>query len=295
MRDEDVVERRRQDLAFEDDLQAGDRVRQQGPSRDPFQDPRQGGAPGEGKGKLGAKGAPGKGGKAKGGYQPPEGPAPKTPWGTPDLNGVWARPYTPDMERSLGSTLPYTEWGKQKWDSYNPEKDGDYTGACLPFGHMRSINGPDPVQIMQTPTHLAFLYEQNTWFKVLPIDGRQPKKKVPTWYGDSVGRWDGDTLVVETSNFNGFTRLDTNGHPHSDQLKVTERFTRISDDQIEYKFTVEDPLTWTRPWTAVNYLQKTNGPIFEFACHETNIGVSGILAGARAEEKRAAEAKSGSK
>ena len=109
--------------------------------------------------------------------------------------------------------------------------------------------------------------------------------------GMSRGRWDGETLVVETTNFNARNPIGggRGGAPSSDQAKVTERFTRISDDQIEYKFTVEDPLTWTRPWTAVNYLQKTNGPIFEFACHETNIGVSGILGGARADEKKAAE------
>jgi hypothetical protein len=80
------------------------------------------------------------------------------------------------------------------------------------------------------------------------------------------------------------------GAASSEHAKVTERFTRTSDDQIEYRFTVDDPHTWTRPWTAVNYLQKTNGPIFEFACHESNYGVANILAGARADEKRAAEA-----
>jgi hypothetical protein len=125
---------------------------------------------GAGKGKGAPGGAKG-GGKGKGGppaYQPPQGPAPKTAWGTPDFNGVWARPYTPDISRGIGE-LPYTEWGKKMWDSYKPEEDGDYTGSCLPFGHVRSINSPDPAQFMQTPTHFAFLFEQNTWFKVLPI------------------------------------------------------------------------------------------------------------------------------
>jgi hypothetical protein len=235
---------------------------------------QQGGAPGEGKGAPGKGGKGGGKGQAKGGYQPPEGPAPKTPWGTPDLNGVWARPYTPDMERAYGSPLPYTEWGKARIDSYNPEKDGDYTGACLPFGHMRSINGPDPVQIMQTPTHLAFLYEQNTWFKVLPIDGRQPKKKVATWYGDSVGHWDGETLVVDTGNFNGFTRLDTNGHPHSDQLKVSERFTRTDAGRIAYEITIDDPKTYTKPWKlAKTFTLRTDWEILEYSCEENNKGV----------------------
>ncbi len=178
-----------------------------------------------------------------GGYKPPEGPAPITPWGKPDLNGVWQRPYTPDIERGNGGPLPYTEWGKKQWESYNPE-EGDYTGACLPFGHVRAMNSPDPIQIMQTPTHLSFLYEQNSWFKVLPIDGRQQKPKVPTWFGDSVGHWDGDTLVIDTTNFNGLTKLDTVGHPMSDQLKLTERLTRIDAGHMAYQLTIEDPKTY---------------------------------------------------
>ncbi len=128
--------------------------------------------------------------------------------------------------------------------------------------------------------------------RIIPLDKRPaPADGLKQWVGMSRGRWEGETLVVETTNFNGRNPFQGS----SDQLKVTERFTRTSDDQIEYKFTVEDPQTWTRPWTVLNYLQKTNGPIFEFACHESNIGVSGILGGARADEKRAAEAKTGSK
>src|SRR5262249_2579537 len=116
--------------------------------------------------------------------------------------------------------LPYTPSGLQQWKSYSAE-NGDYTGACLPFGLMRSMNSPDPIQIMQSKEYLSLLYEQNTWFKVFPLDGRaHDTKKIPTWFGDSVGRWDGDTLVVDTTNFNGKTRLDTNGHPHSDQLHI---------------------------------------------------------------------------
>ena len=142
------------------------------------------GGPGAGKGA--GKGGPGAG-KGRGGFQPPEGPAPKTPWGTLDLNGVWARPYTPDIERANGGPLPYTEWGKKQFDTYNAE-EGDYTGSCLPFGHSRAMGSPDPIQIMLTPNSMAFLYEQNSWFKVFPIDGRAHNpKKVPTWFGESVG------------------------------------------------------------------------------------------------------------
>lgn len=213
-----------------------------------------------------------KGAPTGGGYKPPEGPAPKTPWGKPDLNGVWQRPYVPDIERSVGKLL-FTDWGKAQWESYNPE-EGDYTGACLPFGHVRSINSPDPIQIMQTPTDLAFLYEQNSWFKVLPIDGRETKKKVPTWFGDSVGHWDGDTLVVETTNFNGLTKLDTVGHPHSNQLKVTERFTRSDAGHIAYQMTLEDPKTYTKPLVSNRtFTLRTDWEVLEYSCEENNRGL----------------------
>lgn len=212
--------------------------------------------------------------KGKGGYQPPEGPAPRTPWGKPDFNGVWQRPYVPDIERAASNgKLEYTEWGKKAWESYNAQ-DGDYTGSCLPFGHSRAIGSPDPVQFMQTPTHFAFLYEQNSWFKVLPIDGTQPKKKVPTWFGDSVGHWEGDTLVIVTTNFNGLTRLDTNGHPHSDQLKMTEKFTRTDAGHIAYELTIDDPKTYTKPIISKRtFTLRTDWEVLEYSCEENNIGL----------------------
>ena len=148
------------------------------------------------------------------------------------------------------------------------------------------VQGQGTVMILTEMIHDA---------RIIPLDNRPaPPPGLKQWVGVSRGRWDGDTLVVETTNFNGRNPIGGGrgggGAGSSEHVKVTERFTRVSDDQIEYRYTVEDPHTWTRPWTALNYLQKTNGPIFEFACHESNYGVGNILAGARAEEKRAAEA-----
>ncbi len=211
-----------------------------------------------------------------GGYKPPEGPAPKNPWGKPDFNGVWQRPYVPDVTKDGGPSqkgsgpLPYTDWGKQQWETYDAEK-GDYTGACLPFGHSRSMGSPDPIQFMQTDKFLSMLYEQNSWFKIIPIAGQTHPKRVPTWFGDSIGTWDGETLVITTTNFNGLTRLDTNGHPHSDQLKMIERMTRTDAGHIDYELTVDDPKTYTRPWTNKRiFTLRTDWEVLEYSCEENN-------------------------
>jgi hypothetical protein len=104
--------------------------------------------------------------------------------------------------------------------------------------------------------------------------------------GTSRGRWEDDTLVAETTNFNGKNPFRNS----SDRMRVTERFTRVSDEVIMYRFTIDDPATWARPWTGEMPMQKTVGPIFEHACHEGNYGLYNTLVGARLEEKKAAEA-----
>ena len=146
-------------------------------------------------------------------------------------------------------------------------------------------------QIVQAPGYVMILTEMIHDVRIIPLDSRpQQPAGVKQWVGLSRGRWEGDTLVVETTNFNGKNAFQGS----SENLKVTERFTRTADDSISYRFTVEDPQTWDRPWTAEAPLAKTDGPIFEFACHETNYGIANILAGARADEKKAAEQKKGS-
>ena len=149
-------------------------------------------------------------------------------------------------------------------------------------------------QIVQGAGYVMILTEMIHDVRVIPVDGRpQPHSNVRQWVGTSRGRWDGNTLIVETTNFNGKNAF----RGASENMKVIERFTRVADDTITYQFTVEDDATWARPWTAEMPMQKTEGPIFEFACHESNYGIANILAGARADEKRAAEeaAKKGAK
>jgi hypothetical protein len=214
------------------------------------------------------------GAAAEQGAQPANGPVPRTSDGKPDFSGVWQRPYVPDMTKNAknqvgAGDLPFTEAGSKEWKAYDAA-NGDYTGACLPFGLMRSMNSPDPIQIMQNPHYVALLYEQNTWFKVIPID-KPHRDIVPTWFGDSVGRWDGDTLVVDTVNFNGRTRLDTIGHPHSDALHVIERFTRTDAGHIAYEVTIDDPKIFTKTWTNKRtFTLRPDWEIMEYSCEENN-------------------------
>jgi hypothetical protein len=203
------------------------------------------------------------------------GPAPRTASGKVDFSGVWSRPFVPDMTMDTPNqkgtaTLPFTAWGEAEWKKYDAA-EGDYTGACLPFGMMRSINSPGPVQIVQNDAYVALLFETNNWFTAVPIDGRKHRDEPATWFGDSVGRWEGDTLVIDTVNFNGKTRLDTIGHPHSDQLHVVQRFSRPDRGHINYEVTIEDLKTYTAPWKNTRtFTLRPDWEIMEYSCMENN-------------------------
>jgi len=141
-------------------------------------------------------------------------------------------------------------------------------------------------QIVQSPGYVTILIEMLHETRVIPTDGRpHAPASVRSWLGDPKGHWEGDTLVVETTNFNDKAAF----RGASENMKVTERFTRVSDDSIKYEFTVDDPATWERPWTAEMPFVKINGPVFEHACHEGNYGILNTLAGARKEDLKAAE------
>src|SRR5436190_23904208 len=143
-------------------------------------------------------------------------------------------------------------------------------------------------QIVQAPGYVMILTEMIHDVRIIPLDGRpQLAKNVRQWIGSSRGHWEGDTLVIETSNFNGKNPFQ-NG---SEDMRIVERFTRLDADTIDYRFTVDDEKTWSRPFTAVLPLVRGIGPIFEHACHEGNYGVRNTLAGARVEDaKKAGEA-----
>jgi hypothetical protein len=147
------------------------------------------------------------------------------------------------------------------------------------------------VQLFQTPEYVVILNEMVHDARIIPLDGR-PHGRIRQWKGDSRGRWEGNTLVVDTTNFKRETSLPNS----SANTHLVERFARTDANTLLYEFTVDDPTIWTRPWTAVVPMRKSVDPIYEYACHEGNYAMTGILAGARAAEKAAEEAgKKGSK
>ena len=146
------------------------------------------------------------------------------------------------------------------------------------------------VQLFQAPGYVVLLNEMVHNARVIPTDGR-PHTNIPQWVGDSRGHWEGDTLVIDTRNFYDTTAF----RGSSPNLHLIERFRRIDADTLLYEFTVNDPSTWTRDWTVQIPMAKTEGPLYEYACHEGNYGMFGLLSGARAVEKAEAGAKKGSK
>jgi hypothetical protein len=144
-------------------------------------------------------------------------------------------------------------------------------------------------QIVQSPGYVTIFHERLHEARVIPVDGRPPlSSNIRQWMGDSRGRWEGDTLVVEVTNFSDRTTFRKSGST----LRLTERFTRVDPDTVRVDVTINDPTTWTRPWTfAVTGKKDPNyWQIFEYACHEGNYGLANILSGARAQEKAAAKA-----
>ena len=147
------------------------------------------------------------------------------------------------------------------------------------------------VQITQGVGYVALLIEMGHEARIIPTDGRPHlPPDVRLWKGDSRGHWEGDTLVVETTNFSNKNSF----RGSSENMKLIERFRRADADTLIYQFTVEDPDTWARPWTVEIPVTRSQGRLFEYACHEGNYGMAGGLAGARAEEKEAEQARRGS-
>jgi hypothetical protein len=154
---------------------------------------------------------------------------------------------------------------------------------CITYGVPDLLAGYNSYyQIVQTPKTVVFHAEKIHQARMIPLDGRRHMPaNMRTWEGDSVGHWEGDTLVVDTVN------LRTGLRNASEHLHIIERFTRVGPKTINYEVTLDDPETWVKPWTLMIPLKRTDDHIYEYACHEGNSGLAGILSGARAEERRA--------
>ncbi len=216
---------------------------------------------------------------------------PRTPDGKPDISGFteadagganWGfephnEPFTPGgrgvlVDPKTGG-LPYQPWARaEKQDRTTPGRGyDDPTAHCFAGGVPRSLYVPSPFYIIQTPAYVVILLERMSW-RIVPLDGRAHlPDRIRLWQGDSLGRWEGDTLVVETTNLNGKTWLNEVGDVISHAATVVERFTPLNADRIQYEATVNDPVVFTRPWTIEMPLKRDRkGELLEVACLEDN-------------------------
>lgn len=176
------------------------------------------------------------------------------------------------IEDPPDGVLPYLDWArKERIDRERPERGyDDPTAHCFVAGVPRSIYTPSPFQILQPPGHVLFLYERMSWRNVSLMRTEHLPDHIRLWQGDSIGSWDGDTLVVETKNLNGKTWLNEVGDVVSHAETVVERFTPKNADLIEYRATITDPLVYSRPWTIMLPLHRMDEELLEVACHEDN-------------------------
>jgi hypothetical protein len=210
------------------------------------------------------------------------GEIPQTADGKPDFSGYWNVPYVPNMAQGKEESVPYTEVGREAFRNHDSKDDP--TSKCWYPGVPRIMQSPYPMQILQTRDYLVLLFEYMRLWRSIPLDGRpHPKNMEPQFMGDSVGHWEGDSIVVDTVGLKDapWTWLDTAGHQHSDVLHVTERFQRTSDG-IAYEFTVDDAKMYSKPWThqrLILPLKITPGlpPLLEYACTENNRDVQHLI------------------
>ncbi|HEY7392225.1 MAG TPA: hypothetical protein VH640_27150 [Bryobacteraceae bacterium] len=228
----------------------------------------------------------------------PSPPTPRTAEGKPDLTGVWQVGSTrrgpwqdglisnapapggarPEEKKNVTrpparEPAPYQPWAAKKvLESFNRRAIDDPTAICLPPGVPRVNSvGLFPMQIVQTPNTVVMLYEYLNVFRTIPIGAKHPDDLEPTFMGDSVGHWEGDTLVVDVTGFNDKTWLIGAGTFHSEALHVTERWTRVDKDTMHYEAVMEDPKVLTKPWTFRTTIMLREGTrLREYECEENN-------------------------
>jgi hypothetical protein len=198
-------------------------------------------------------------------------PAPKTSEGKPDLTGIWvvaSGKYLANIAVD-GVEVPFRPEAAALYKKRRETNSvGRPTERCLPHSVPDAALVGYPFKIIQTPAQLVVLFEPFIDYRQIFTDGRTlPKDPQPTWMGYSVGKWDGDTLVVDSSGFNDQTWLDDGGHPHSDALHVIERFRRMDFGHMELGITIDDPKMYTKPWTVtVPYNLVPDTELIEYVC-----------------------------
>jgi hypothetical protein len=203
-------------------------------------------------------------------------PAPRTPDGKIDITGLW-RPgagYVGDIARDLKpQEVPFQPWAEKLYRQRraNDSKD-DPTANCIVGGVPRSDLVPYPFKILQVPGTMVILYEAVHSYRQIFTDGRPlPKDPNPNWFGYSIGRWEADAFVVETIGFNDNVWLDNNGRPATGSLKVIERFIRKDFGRMDVQITIDDPKTYTRPWSITLPLTlQADDELMEYICNENN-------------------------
>ncbi len=178
---------------------------------------------------------------------------------------------------------------RRKLHAYDGPEDVPLGERCVTGGvPMLGAGYNNYYQIVQTPATVAINMEMRHDTRMVQVSNRPHLPKgIQLWLGDPVGRWEGDTFIVDTTNFRNDSPVSGGGA--SENLHLIERFTRVAPETLKYEVTLEDPTTWVKPWTAVLYMKKTTDPIFEYACHEGNSSMFGSLNGARVQEQKARE------
>jgi hypothetical protein len=209
-------------------------------------------------------------------------PAPRKANRQPALGGVW-QPASLRHLTSLdadGVNVPFRPWSLEVFRQRQATEGKDDPDANCTFPGVPRIDAvPGPHKIIETPGVTLFLYEAFTTYRQIFTDGRAlPQDPNPTWMGYSVGKWQGDTLVVDTIGMNDKTWLDNAGHPHTEALHVTERFRRRDYGHMEIEITIDDPRAYLRPWTVREELRLVpDGELLEFVCTENNKDVEHLV------------------
>jgi hypothetical protein len=209
------------------------------------------------------------------------GEAPPATPGPPDMTGVWYSGSTGDLSKSTlpGQEMVLTPYGRKRYDTVDHAKDPDT--FCLPQGPGRQLMSAHPMMIVQRQDVITLLSESQRVFRLVYMDGRGHPEDLadyPEWTGSSIGKWEGDTLTVDTRGINDRTWIDTSGHEHSNQLHMTERFKLTGPNTFEYVTTYEDPVFFVKPFTIKRVFKRQIGDrIMDQACMENEKDVKNLV------------------